>query len=101
MIQETDSQNLLGQPLDRIDGRVKVIGRAPYAYEHNVPNGVAGRAGYQHYCEGTRSLNRYKRSRKSAWRATGADARKCAEETHAFAPTFRAAGWPYCASLSA
>ena len=33
---QTDS--LIGQPLDRIDGRLKVTGRAPYAYEHNVPN---------------------------------------------------------------
>jgi xanthine dehydrogenase YagR molybdenum-binding subunit len=30
--------NLIGQPLDRIDGRVKVTGRAIYAYEHDVPN---------------------------------------------------------------
>ncbi len=30
--------DLIGQPLDRIDGRVKVTGRAVYAYEHDVPN---------------------------------------------------------------
>ena len=28
----------LGQPLDRVDGRLKVTGRAPYAYEQKVPN---------------------------------------------------------------
>lgn len=30
--------DLIGQPLDRVDGRVKVTGRAIYAYEHEVPN---------------------------------------------------------------
>ena len=30
--------DLIGQPLDRIDGRVKVTGRAIYAYEHDIPN---------------------------------------------------------------
>ena len=30
--------DLIGQSLDRIDGRVKVTGRAVYAYEHDVPN---------------------------------------------------------------
>src|SRR5437016_3218273 len=30
--------DLIGKPIDRIDGRLKVTGRAPYAYEHNVPN---------------------------------------------------------------
>ncbi len=29
---------ILGQPIDRIDGRLKVTGRAPYAYEQKVPN---------------------------------------------------------------
>ncbi|HEX4810240.1 MAG TPA: xanthine dehydrogenase family protein molybdopterin-binding subunit [Bryobacteraceae bacterium] len=31
-------EDLIGQPLDRIDGALKVSGRAPYAYEQNVPN---------------------------------------------------------------
>ncbi|MBV9760631.1 MAG: xanthine dehydrogenase family protein molybdopterin-binding subunit [Acidobacteriaceae bacterium] len=31
---------LIGKPLDRIDGRLKVTGGAPYAYEHQVPNAV-------------------------------------------------------------
>ncbi len=30
--------DLVGQPIDRIDGPLKVTGRAPYAYEHQVPN---------------------------------------------------------------
>ena len=30
--------DLIGQPLNRIDGRLKVTGRAPYAYEHKIPN---------------------------------------------------------------
>ncbi len=30
-------EQLIGQPLDRIDGRLKVTGRAPYAYEQKVP----------------------------------------------------------------
>jgi xanthine dehydrogenase YagR molybdenum-binding subunit len=30
--------DLIGKPLDRIDGRVKVTGRAIYAYEHDVPD---------------------------------------------------------------
>lgn len=29
---------LIGKPIDRIDGRLKVTGRAPYAYEQQVPN---------------------------------------------------------------
>jgi xanthine dehydrogenase YagR molybdenum-binding subunit len=34
--------SLLGEPLTRIDGRVKVTGRATYAYEHNIPNVLIG-----------------------------------------------------------
>ncbi len=30
--------DLIGQPIDRIDGRLKVIGRATYAAEHQIPN---------------------------------------------------------------
>jgi xanthine dehydrogenase YagR molybdenum-binding subunit len=30
----------IGEPIDRIDGRLKVSGRAPYAYEHEVPGAV-------------------------------------------------------------
>ncbi len=33
---------LVGQPIDRIDGRLKVTGRATYAYEHKVPNAAQG-----------------------------------------------------------
>src|ERR1700761_890937 len=33
---------LVGQPLDRIDGRLKVTGRATYAYEHKIPNAAPG-----------------------------------------------------------
>lgn len=32
--------NLIGEPIDRIDGRLKGIGRAPYAYEHDVPGAL-------------------------------------------------------------
>ena len=43
MAQNSNSiQNQLGQPIDRIDGRLKVTGRAPYTYEHPVPNVVPG-----------------------------------------------------------
>src|ERR1700685_4454946 len=31
---------LIGAPIDRIDGRLKVTGRAPYAYEQQVPGAV-------------------------------------------------------------
>ncbi|MDQ2841722.1 MAG: xanthine dehydrogenase family protein molybdopterin-binding subunit, partial [Acidobacteriota bacterium] len=31
-------EQLIGKPIDRIDGRLKVTGRAPYAYEQKVPN---------------------------------------------------------------
>src|SRR5579875_1026513 len=31
---------LIGKPMDRIDGRLKVTGRAPYAYEQQVPNAL-------------------------------------------------------------
>lgn len=31
---------IIGEPIDRIDGRLKVTGRAPYAYEHNVPGAL-------------------------------------------------------------
>jgi hypothetical protein len=30
-----DQLKVVGQPLDRIDGRLKTTGQAPYAYEHN------------------------------------------------------------------
>src|SRR5881227_550709 len=33
-------QELTGQPIDRIDGRLKVTGRATYAYEHKIPNAL-------------------------------------------------------------
>ena len=33
---------LIGQPLDRVDGRLKVTGRATYAYEHKVANAAYG-----------------------------------------------------------
>jgi xanthine dehydrogenase YagR molybdenum-binding subunit len=43
MAQESNAiRSLLGQPLDRVDGKVKVTGRAPYAYEHNIPNVATG-----------------------------------------------------------
>lgn len=35
-------ENLIGEPLDRIDGRLKVTGRATYAYEHKIPNAATG-----------------------------------------------------------
>ncbi len=35
-------ENLIGEPLDRVEGRLKVTGRAPYAYEQKVPNAVYG-----------------------------------------------------------
>jgi len=31
-------EDLIGKPLDRVDGPLKVTGRAPYAYEQQVPN---------------------------------------------------------------
>lgn len=31
---------VIGQPLDRVDGRLKVMGRATYTYEHQIPNVV-------------------------------------------------------------
>ena len=31
-------EQLIGQPISRIDGRLKVTGRAPYAYEQRVPD---------------------------------------------------------------
>jgi xanthine dehydrogenase YagR molybdenum-binding subunit len=30
---DNDAQGVIGRPLDRVDGRLKVTGRAPYAYE--------------------------------------------------------------------
>lgn len=35
-------QDLIGEPLSRIDGPAKVTGRATYAYEHKIPNAVYG-----------------------------------------------------------
>ncbi|MBV8865582.1 MAG: hypothetical protein JO210_09345, partial [Acidobacteriaceae bacterium] len=35
-------EQLIGQPISRIDGRLKVTGRAPYAYEHKVPEAAYG-----------------------------------------------------------
>ena len=31
----TDRQRVVGHPLDRVDVRLQVTGRAPYAYEHS------------------------------------------------------------------
>jgi xanthine dehydrogenase YagR molybdenum-binding subunit len=36
------NNSILGAPVDRVDGRLKVTGRATYAYEHNIPNAVYG-----------------------------------------------------------
>ncbi len=36
------ADSILGAPLDRVDGRLKVTGQATYAYEHNIPNAVYG-----------------------------------------------------------
>lgn len=35
---ENSKTALIGQPMDRIDGRLKVMGRATYAAEHQIPN---------------------------------------------------------------
>jgi xanthine dehydrogenase YagR molybdenum-binding subunit len=35
------SASPIGQPLDRVDGRLKVMGRAPYAFEHRTPQPAA------------------------------------------------------------
>jgi xanthine dehydrogenase YagR molybdenum-binding subunit len=40
----------IGQPLDRVDGRLKVTGRAPYAFEERSPQ---GRAAYGFLVEAT------------------------------------------------
>ncbi len=34
------NRQLIGQPMDRVDGRLKVMGRATYAYEHQIPRAV-------------------------------------------------------------
>ncbi len=33
-------EKLIGAPIDRIDGRLEVMGAAPYSYEHKVPDAV-------------------------------------------------------------
>ena len=38
--QAPNGQALIGQPMSRIDGRLKVTGRATYAYEQQVPRAV-------------------------------------------------------------
>ncbi|HEX4228863.1 MAG TPA: xanthine dehydrogenase family protein molybdopterin-binding subunit [Bryobacteraceae bacterium] len=35
-------EDLIGEPLDRVDGPLKVSGRAPYAYEQKLPAAVYG-----------------------------------------------------------
>src|SRR5581483_9548535 len=40
--QEPDMAEVTGQPLSRIDGRLKVTGRAPYTAEHPVPHAAHG-----------------------------------------------------------
>ena len=39
-----DQLKIVGQPVDRIDGRLKTTGRAPYAYERydTAPNAAYG-----------------------------------------------------------
>jgi xanthine dehydrogenase YagR molybdenum-binding subunit len=36
-----DKPGLVGQPMDRVDGRAKVTGRATYAYEVREPRAAA------------------------------------------------------------
>ena len=37
-----DEAKVIGKPLDRVDGRLKVTGQARYAAEHHLPNSVYG-----------------------------------------------------------
>ncbi len=37
-----DNTSSIGEPLDRVDGPLKVTGRATYAYEHQVPGAAFG-----------------------------------------------------------
>src|SRR3954470_9374424 len=37
-----DEAKVIGKPLDRVDGRLKVTGKARYAAEHHLPNLVHG-----------------------------------------------------------
>jgi xanthine dehydrogenase YagR molybdenum-binding subunit len=37
-----DELKVVGKPVDRIDGRLKVTGTATYAYENRVPNAAYG-----------------------------------------------------------
>lgn len=37
-----ETTSILGKPLDRLEGKLKVTGHAPYAYEHPVPGVVPG-----------------------------------------------------------
>lgn len=37
-----DNTSYIGEPLDRVDGPLKVTGRATYAYEHQVPGAAFG-----------------------------------------------------------
>src|SRR5437868_4822710 len=42
MSEEAKVSSVVGQPVTRVDGKLKVTGRAPYGVEHDIPNVAYG-----------------------------------------------------------
>ena len=82
---------IVGQPLDRVDGRLKVTGRATYAAEFDAANMAHARAGAEHHRRGRDHRHRYCGAREAMpgvlaiitprQRAEAADAEQGAQQT--------------------
>ncbi len=64
----------VGQPLSRVDGRLKVTGRAPYSAEYPIPNLAYAVLITSSYREGPRGGDGHARRKASSRRAGGDDA---------------------------
>ena len=84
---DNDAQGLVGKPLDRVDGRLKVTGGARYSYE--VLQGPATTYGY--VVEASIGKGRIKSidtlaAERAPGRAPGAHTSKCARARHRQSP---------------
>ena len=76
---DVGAQGVVGKPLDRVDGRLKVTGGALYAYEFEQgPKSAYGFVVEASIGKGRDQFHRYRYGEASARRDPGADPSKCA-----------------------
>ena len=63
----------VGEPIDRVDGRLKVTGRATYTADQNIPGLRLWRTGNERYRQGPRSPRSTPGGRARARNARGID----------------------------